>query len=143
MYVGFVHHSPRLTFLLSQENVLIDAEGNPRLTDFGHSSITKNLDSINASTPNTGGTVRYCAPERLDSMGDVRGNKRKPTNKSDVYSLSMVITEVRLFYESARGPGSDFFASSLRPERCRFPNTMIPTSLFWFRKVNGQQSLVL
>ena len=93
MYVGFVHRSPRLTFLLSQGQVLIDAEGNPRLTGFGISPITKNLDSINASTTHHGGT-RYCAPECFDHG---RGNMRKLTNKSDVYSLSMVITEVRLF----------------------------------------------
>ena len=69
--------------------------GSPRLTDFGLCSITKNIDSVHASTPNHGCTVRYCAPEFLD-IGDVRV-KKKMTNKSDVYSLSMVIVEVRLF----------------------------------------------
>src|SRR5258705_105036 len=54
-----------LTYHLPQSNILIDEEGSPRLTDFGFSSITKNVDSIHASTPNHNCTVRYCAPEIL------------------------------------------------------------------------------
>ena len=74
-------------------------EGTPRISDFCHCSITKDTDSVNASTPNNGCTVRYCAPELLDIDGVIRLEKRKPTYKSDVYSLSMVIVEVRLFSE--------------------------------------------
>ena len=58
-------------------------------------SITRNIDSVNASTPNHGCTVRYCAPELLDTDRVVKTKKeKKPTNKSDVYSLAMVIVEV-------------------------------------------------
>ena len=85
----------QLTYRPAQPNVLIDEGGNPRLSDFGLRSITNNIDSVNASTPNHGCTVRYCAPELLDTDGTVR-TKKKPTNKGDVYSLSMVIVEVRL-----------------------------------------------
>jgi len=70
-------------------------EGCPRLIDFGLCSVT-NANSVNASTPNHGCTIRYCAPELLDVEGVV-GKEKKPTNKSDVYSLSMVIVVVRLF----------------------------------------------
>ena len=83
-----------LTHHLPQPNILIDSEGSPRLSDFGLCSITKNLDSVNASTPNHGCTVRYCAPELLEFGDGAKVEKRKPTNKSDVYSLSMVIVEV-------------------------------------------------
>jgi len=69
--------------------------GSPRLTDFGLCSITKNIDSVNASTPNHGCTVRYRAPELLDVEGVVV--KKKVTFKADVYSLSMVVVEVRPF----------------------------------------------
>lgn len=69
-------------------------EGSPCLTDFGFCSITKNITSVHASTPNHGCTVRYSAPELLD-VGGVRA-KTKLTDKSDVYSFSMVIVEVRL-----------------------------------------------
>ena len=96
---------------LSQSNILIDEEGSPRLSDFGLWSITRNIDSVNASTPNHGYTVRYCAPELLDIEGVARLEK-KPTDKSDVYSLSMVIVEVRLLSESVIRPGSDCLFSS-------------------------------
>jgi len=75
-------------------------EGSPRLTDFGLCSITKNINSVHASTPNHGYTVRYSAPEILDFEGVVRTEKKKPTNKSDMYSLSMVVVEVRLFQKA-------------------------------------------
>ena len=78
-----------------QPNILIDSGGNPRISGFGFCSITEDIDSVNASTPNYGGTIRYCAPELLYTYRLVRFEKRKPTYKSDVYSLSMVIVEVR------------------------------------------------
>ena len=79
-----------------QPSILIDSEGSPRLTGFGYCSITKNIDSVNASTPNHGYTVRWCAPELLDTDSRVVKTKkeRKPTYKSDVYSLAIVIVEV-------------------------------------------------
>ena len=81
----------RLT-VLAQANILIDEKGSPRLSDFGLCSITRNIDSVNASTPFRGSTVRYSAPEILDTSGDFK--RKKPTNKTDVYSFSMVIVEV-------------------------------------------------
>ena len=95
---GSSRHSPQLTHHPSQPNVLIDVEGSPRLSDFGLCSITQNIDSANASTPNHGCTIRYCAPELLDTGGVVWAGKRKPMKKTDVYSLSMVIVEVRLLF---------------------------------------------
>ena len=104
---GLSCSSSLLIFQLSQPNILIDSKGSPRLSDFGLCSITKNIDSANASTANRGFTVRYCAPEILDAGGVVEVEKRKPTNKSDVYSLSMVIVEACEFSESMIRPGSD------------------------------------
>jgi len=78
---------------LKSSNILVDETGSPRLSDFGLSSITRNIDSANASTPNHGCTLRYCAPELLGTDGVIMA-KKKPTTKSDVYSLSMVIVEL-------------------------------------------------
>ena len=113
-----------------QPNILIDAKGAPRLSDFALSSITKNIGSVNASTPNHGLTIRYCAPELLDVVGAVMLAKRKPTNKSDVYSLSMVIVEARLFPEVRRIQVLIAFTSSLQPERCPCLNIRTLTSPF-------------
>lgn len=71
-------------------------QGNPRLSDFGLCSVTRNIDSVNASTPNRGCTIRYCAPELLDIKDTGSVEKKKVTYKTDVYSLSMVVVEVRI-----------------------------------------------
>ena len=84
-----------------QPNVLIDAEGNPRLMDFGCSSITRNVWSANASTPHGGGSIRWSAPELVPLSTDLTDLERvrstRPTNESDVYSLAMVTIEVIFF----------------------------------------------
>ena len=72
-------------------------EGIPRLSDFGLCSITRNINSVNASTPDRGCTIRWCAPELLDIKDTGEVEKKKLTNKTDVYSLSMVIVEARIF----------------------------------------------
>jgi hypothetical protein len=56
--------------------------------------------------------ARYCAPELLNAKGFIRV-EIKPTNKSDVYSLSMIIVEVHRFSESMIRPGSDYFRFQL------------------------------
>ena len=111
--------SSRLTCYISQPNILIDEKGCPRLSDFGICSVTMDIESVNASTPDRGCTIRYCAPELLDLDGIV-DLKRRKTKKSDIYSLSMVIVEVCFLCGSTGYPGSDHFALSLRPGRCRF-----------------------
>ena len=60
-------------------------------------------------------------------MISVSGDKRKPTNKSDVYSLSMVIAEVCLFHESAMHPGSDRFRFQLATGKIPFPEYNDPS----------------
>jgi serine/threonine protein kinase len=79
---------------------MIDASGNPRLMDFGISSITRNDFSVNASTPNGSGSTRWQAPELLplSTKANYRDKVKsvRPTNKSDVYSLAMVMIEVKI-----------------------------------------------
>ena len=103
----------RLTHRFSQYNILIDDNNIPRLTDFGLCSITKNLDSVHASTPTNGCTYRYCAPELLGVIGTKEEKLARPTDKADVYSLSMVIVEARTFSESTTRPGSNDFCFQL------------------------------
>ena len=47
------------------------------------------------STPSTGGTCRWMAPELLKS-DDVGGIPQKPSKESDVYSFGMVAYEVSM-----------------------------------------------
>jgi len=125
---SFSFNSSRLTYHLSQPNILIDAKGCPYLSDFGLCSITRNIESVNASTPHPGYTIRYCAPELLDVGKAIKDVKRKATNKSDVYSLSMVIVEVNTFYNAWYAQVQILFAYSSRPGRCRFLNVRMRES---------------
>ena len=70
-------------------NVLIDAYGEPKLTDFG---IARALDATTSQATKTGsylGTALYSAPEQLQGQ--------KVTPKSDVYSLGVTL------YQAAAG----------------------------------------
>ena len=84
---------------LPQPNILIDAEGNPRLTDFGLWSITENIAPVDRSTSPNSWALPYSAPELVLELRRIKGTRvferKEPTNKSDVYSLSMVIVEAR------------------------------------------------
>ena len=72
---------------IKPHNILIDAYGRPKLTDFG---IARALDSTQATqTGSYLGTALYSAPEQL------RGEKVTP--KSDVYSLGIAL------YQAAAG----------------------------------------
>jgi len=90
----YLHDSEVVHGDLKSGNILIDAEHTPRLTDFGVCSITRNIYSLNASTPKNGCTFRYCAPELLDFGESGKTVKKKPTTETDIYSLSMVIVEL-------------------------------------------------
>ena len=110
----------QLTYL-SQSNILIDAKGSPHISDFGLCSITGDVESVNASTPHQGCTLRYRAPELFDVGNTAKDAKRKPTNKSDVYSLSMVIVEVCIFCRGTTYSGSGCLPFQLATGKMPFP----------------------
>lgn len=61
------------------------------------SSITKNANSVNASTESGRGTLRWRAPELLQLSGKQDAKTQvpvRPTKESDMYSFAMVVVEV-------------------------------------------------
>jgi len=117
---GLSCHPSRLTYPLLQPNILIDAKGNPRLSDFGLWPIVEQIvDSNNRRRPthSRSWALPYSAPELVSDLLNVTNlakvEKGRPTSKSDVYSLSMVIVEARPFSKTAIFPGSDWFCFQL------------------------------
>ena len=93
--------SPSVFFLIeleTQANILIDANGNPRLADFGLSSIKRIILLADNSWPEWGDSMRCKAPElaplSTNSKDLEKVRSARPTYKSDVYSLAMVTIEV-------------------------------------------------
>lgn len=94
------YHTPFITSLTehAQPNILIDDNNNAVLCDFGLASITADAESAHASTVNSAGSIRWMAPERLsifDGSSEPSPNAFRVTKESDMYSLSMVVIEVR------------------------------------------------
>ena len=82
----------------AQPNILIDDNKNALLCDFGLASITADAESEHASTVNSAGSIRWMAPERLSIFeGDPEPQQTaiRVTKESDMYSLAMVVIEVR------------------------------------------------
>ena len=81
-----------------QPNILIDNNKNAVLCDFGLASITADAESAHASTVNSAGSIRWMAPERLsifDGSPEPAPTAVRVTKESDMYSLAMVVIEVR------------------------------------------------
>ena len=76
----------RLT--LRQLNILVDASGHARLTDFGLAVVTQDLDSIRSGSDECRDSARWIAPEILENRGT-------HSKEGDIFSFAMVTIEVR------------------------------------------------
>jgi len=74
--IGILHRD------LKPSNVMIDGEGNARITDFGLAGLIEEFqdDEMHAGTP------AYMAPEQLEG--------KPPTVRTDIYSLGLVLYEL-------------------------------------------------
>ena len=92
--VGVSPFTPHRTLTVPQGNILINSDLTACIGDFGLTNITSSASiSIALSTPSTGGTYRWMAPELLKS-DDPGGVPQKSSKESDVYSFGMVAYEV-------------------------------------------------
>ena len=91
----YAHEQGILHTGLKPENVVFDAQGNAKLTDFGVARITDRPDdAVPSHILVGGGTVGYMAPELLQPGSD---GHRSLSAAADIYSLGM------LFYEMITG----------------------------------------
>lgn len=86
----FAHSQGVLHLGLKPENVLFDAQGNVKISDFGLARVLEREEgSSQAPVLVSSGTVGYLAPERLQSESSAGGN-----SASDVYSLGILAYEM-------------------------------------------------
>ena len=78
--VGNLHKKGVIHRDIKLDNILLDKNCNPKLIDFGISSIME----ANTKIYDTGGTPAYLAPEVIKAEGDVGP-------KSDVWSLGVLL----------------------------------------------------
>jgi serine/threonine-protein kinase len=81
--LGAAHKAGVLHLDIKPENILLDASGRVRITDFG---LAKFATSSGESATEWGGTPAYMAPEQLAGKG--------ASVRSDIYSLGLVLYEL-------------------------------------------------
>lgn len=71
-----------------QMNILVDAAGHARITDFGLAMFTQDMNLIQSAPIEHGNSVRWIAPEILDGRGSY-------SKEADIFSFAGVVIEVR------------------------------------------------
>ena len=85
--VGLIISTISCSWRSVQANILIDTNGNPRVVDFGLSTVTQDTNSLDSTSDGQIITVRYTSPEILREG-------RRHSRESDVFAFGMVMIEV-------------------------------------------------
>ena len=83
-----LHHAHRRGIVhrdLKPDNILIDADGNPHVTDFG---LALHEDTLRLRSGEVAGTAAYMAPEQ------VRGEVHRLDGRTDVWALGVILYRV-------------------------------------------------
>ncbi|KAG9121329.1 hypothetical protein FRC07_002743 [Ceratobasidium sp. 392] len=94
--LAYLHEHPKRVVHgdLKAVNVVVDANGIPKLTDFGLAQMVRAEDSMErSSSSGVGGTARWMAYEQLFPVAPEMVCQR-PNAQSDVYSLGMTLYEI-------------------------------------------------
>ena len=85
--VSYAHEHGILHRDIKPGNILVDAKGEPNLTDFGLARLVESESTV-TRTVEVLGTPSYMAPEQAT------GNNTRPTNATDVYGLGAVLYQL-------------------------------------------------
>ncbi|KIJ63424.1 hypothetical protein HYDPIDRAFT_29668 [Hydnomerulius pinastri MD-312] len=90
--LDYIHSKPHHVVHgdLTGSNILIMADGEPKISDFGLSSIIEEFNGTSYFTSCKPGAYRWAAPELLGLSGDLP----KPNVQSDVYSFGCIMIQV-------------------------------------------------
>jgi len=126
----YLHYQNIVHADLRGENVLVDNDGCPRITDFSLSRIRSTEPDSSRLSFASGGTRRFQAPELLlptsmQSGGDARDSvdycTGDPTTRSDVYALAITCVQVFSGYMPFNGVREEQImlgvVNNMRPDR--------------------------